>query len=697
MGCRLLLPAAWLLAGCSSLDTDSGQQLLPGNYRLHLPGLTAASVSDARGALADDLHDLGERGFPRPAVDDGAWTLELLLRGRGRTFATVTWDLIVAGDGTADVIYHVDEGPEVELDDVHFEGNVALPSSQLRSLFLPDDRSPLGVTSTPYVESRVAAAVASTAALYLGAGFQRAEVGPARVSFSPDRAHASVVVPIIENLRYRVTRIEIRGETAVPAEALRREVDEFVGQPYFPQVGFAMRERLREKLGAAGYPDAVVTFAEQRDDGNGDVTLDFDVQAGPLVAIAAVRVAGTGRTEPGFVRERVALKPGDTWNTPAERDSYSTLHHSGLFKRVHIALETPDAAELAAAGTLPAGAEPRALAVDVEEGPQREYFVEPGYGSYEGPRLVAGYRDRNVFGEGLTFHTEGAISPKVKRVLAGLTDPWLFPGPDISGDVSVFAGERQEPSFDSHEVGTALTFGHDFDARNSAYLVYSLRRTSVSQIKVEDPSVVEASQNTIDVASLALTSVHDSRDDLFAPTVGTLARITTELGGTVLGGGLDFLRGRLEASRFWPLSPISVLAVSFRTGVIAPIQDTDEIPLQERFFNGGQDTVRSFREDELGPKDIHGNPTGGETFSVATIEWRHRLEGKLDGALFMDAGNVDTDYAEYFGLHGFGYALGTGLRYQLPVGPVRLDWGWNPFPDKGDDIWAIHLSVGMPF
>src|SRR4029079_10620456 len=118
-----------------------------------------------------------------------------------------------------------------------------------------------------------------------------------------------------------------------------------------------------------------------------------------------------------------------------------------------------------------------------------------------------------------------------------------------------------------------------------------------------------------------------------------------------------FLRGRVETSRFWPLSPISVLAVSFRTGVIAPIQNTDEIPLQERFFNGGQDTVRSFREDELGPKDIHGNPTGGETFSVATIEWRHRLEGKLDGALFIDAGNVHNHANDYLAPQGFGSPL----------------------------------------
>jgi hypothetical protein len=130
-----------------------------------------------------------------------------------------------------------------------------------------------------------------------------------------------------------------------------------------------------------------VTFTEQRDDTTGDVTLDFVAQAGPLVAIAAVRVSGTGRTEPGFVRDRVALKPGDTWNTPEERDSYSTLHRSGLFKRVHIALQPAEPAEVAAAGTRRRGRAARWRRGG--GGPAAASSSWSQHGSYEGPRWSA--------------------------------------------------------------------------------------------------------------------------------------------------------------------------------------------------------------------------------------------------------------------------------------------------------------------
>jgi outer membrane protein assembly complex protein YaeT len=664
----------------------------PGGFRLELRGQQDVSEADLRDALAHDLPDFAEADRRRAAVDDGAYALELLCRSRGHPFARVEWTLTRAADGVDDVVYLVEEGPRTLLEEVRFEGNASLADATLRPLFFGGERL-LGLSPTPYVESRVAAAVASASALYLGAGFLTAQVGPARVSFGADRTEARVVVPVREGLRHRVVRIGIEGDTALPVEELQLAVSDFLGQPYFPQVAYAARQRLIDRLGAAGHAQPRVIVSERRGPDGGDVELDFDVQAGPRALVEAVRVEGLSRTDEDFVRKRVALKPGDPWSAAAERESETALLRSGLFKRVRLALEPP------AAGVDPhadAPAESRTLLVELEEGTQSEVFLEPGYGSYEGPRVVAGYRERNLYGQGLTLHAEGGLSAKARRLLVGLTDPWLMPAADISGDVSVFAGRREEPSFVRHEVGTALTLEQEFDPRHSVFYVYSLKRTSASDVEiVDDPAAEEA--DTVDISSIAVTPVHDSRDDPFAPTRGGAARATLELGSDALGGELDFVRGRIETSWFWPIGSRSVLAASFRTGAIVPRADTDDIPLQERFFNGGQDSVRSFREDELGPKDENGNPLGGEAFTVASVEWRRRLQGALEGALFVDAGNVESDYAKWAGLHDVSYGLGTGLRYLLPVGPVRLDVAWNPWPEENEDQWVAHLSVGMPF
>jgi outer membrane protein insertion porin family len=676
--------ALLLLAGCTSLGRPDHEVVQPGGYRLDVRGATDIDFEEARRAVQADLRDFKERGAPRPAADDGAWSLEQLLGARGHPFASVDWRVETAADGLPTVIYEIDPGPRVRLAAVSFRGNTALSDEELAAIFETPDGT--------YVESRVAASVASAAAMYVGRGYLQAQVGPASVSFSEDRAEARVVVPIVENTPQHVARIVVGGETGLPAEELEQSMAEFVGQPYFPQVAFAVRTRLLDRVGDAGYPEATATFSERSE--QGAVELGFTVQCGPRVGIADVKVHGTSRMSEEFVKERLRLHPGDRWSTSADRASETALQRSSLFDKVRLALETPEPGE--PASELQPGDAPRTLVVEVEEAPLREYFVEPGYGSYEGLRMVAGYRDRGLNGEGLTLHAEAAISAKVRRALVGLTDPWLFPGPDISGDISVFDGVREEPSFDRHEIGFALTFGHEFSARDSAWLVWALKRTKVSNVQVDDPDVLDAEQ-TVDVGSLALTGQHDSRDSVFAPTHGVLARITPEVGSQVFGGEIDFLRGRLELADFWLLAEGSVLAASFRTGLISPTGSTDDIPIQERFFNGGQDTVRSFREDELGPKDANGNPLGGETFSVLSIEWRRRLRGDLGGALFVDAGNVLADAGEYFTLRDVSYALGAGLRYQLPVGPIRFDIGWNPWPGEDEDDWVAHLSVGMAF
>ena len=131
----------------------------------------------------------------------------------------------------------------------------------------------------------------------------------------------------------------------------------------------------------------------------------------------------------------------------------------------------------------------------------------------------------------------------------------------------------------------------------------------------------------------------------------------------------------------------------------SPTSGSDEataIPIDERFFNGGATTVRSFGERELGPHDNHGHPVGGEFFTVFNVEYTFPIFGELQGAVFTDAGNL-LPTSEDIGLSDMRYAIGGGLRYKLPVGPIRLDYGVNPDPREFEDFGAFHFSFGFAF
>ena len=127
-------------------------------------------------------------------------------------------------------------------------------------------------------------------------------------------------------------------------------------------------------------------------------------------------------------------------------------------------------------------------------------------------------------------------------------------------------------------------------------------------------------------------------------------------------------------------------------------RDGQVVPLQERYFNGGENTVRTFRQDDLGPKDANGEPIGGETWSVVNLEWRHDLgDSGFHGVLFGDLGNVLLEAEDFWDFRDLEAGLGVGLRYMRPGGPLRIDAAMNPDRRLGEDEWIVHFSVGLPF
>jgi outer membrane protein assembly factor BamA len=152
----------------------------------------------------------------------------------------------------------------------------------------------------------------------------------------------------------------------------------------------------------------------------------------------------------------------------------------------------------------------------------------------------------------------------------------------------------------------------------------------------------------------------------------------------------------LRLSYYLPIGK-SLLAFGARGGLITPI--ADEIPIDVRFFNGGGTSVRSFAERRLGPKDKSGNPLGGELLTVFNIEYMFPIGGGLQGAVFADAGSLHHEVRLPTSDPGgeMRYALGVGLRYKLPIGPLRLDYGVNPNRKEKESFGAFHFSFGFAF
>jgi len=690
-----------LAAGCraTGLPLDPFEQA-PRPYEIELAGNETFDRGRLLGEIRTNLDEFIESGFRKHALDDAAYALESFYRAQGFPAARVEYEYAPAEGVKPRVLLRVSEGVRCELRSVRFEGNTVFGADELRALvptgaggLLPAQVGALlgGREPTWLVMSRLEAARGGIVGLYYERGHLDVRVDPPQVAYVDERRGAEVSFTLHEGVAYRLAGITLEGLPEEWHAELARSCDALTGRPWFPRLAYEIRARVLEHCAGRGRPDARIATEEQIDSESGDVHLLLRVEPGPLVHVRSLLLCGNVRTRARFIHKRVALAAGDLYDRRKERETFRALYGTGLFDRVRIELqEREDETE---------GAQTeRDLLVEVHELPSLELYVEPGYGSYEQARVTLGLSERNLLGQGRRLRLEGTLAELAQRAELGLTDPWLL-GPQIVIDSELFVGERQEPSFTRLEHGGSLRLLRSWTREFETTVGYEFRSERAADIQVADPDTLAAVED-VDLSIVSFSPVYDSRDGPFLPAGGTLARVGIEVSDELIGSQIEYVRLTGSAAHYWRLDERSVLAASARTGLLFDTGDlggTDEFPLTVRFFNGGENSVRSFRESELGPHDANGQPIGGEAFSVLSLEYRRDLAGRFQGALFYDVGNVAArveDYTEFAGLRS---ALGAGLRWLLPIGPVRLDLGVNPDPDRDEKDYVLHFSVGVAF
>jgi len=632
------------------------------------------------------LDDFDRSGHKSAYIDDAAYDLEIGYRALGFPFTSVTY--AISGDPVPDEVrFMIDEGPRTLLQEVRFVGMKHLTRANFDNNLTSKRTSTIGRSRPYFVERDVRSALVAMEREYLEFGYLNATIELTSVGFDEDRTAASIVATVNEGSRYRIDKVDVVSSD-LPAEQLSayrgraQQAADLNDRVWRARTGFELRGLLLEALASAGHADAAVAYSKNLRDNEARVDLKYEITSGPVVRIAQVVFTDGLHTRAGFLHSRVTMRSGDVYSSEAVRESVRSLYGTGLFKRVSIELEETESVE-------------RNLLVELVEAPTGEVFVEPSYGSYERLRLRLGFRQKNLWGTGRLLRVETTLGDRAQRGAVTLTDPW-FLGSKFSADLAFRYDRRELPSFTDESQSAGVFWTRDWNDQHSTSFGYQFRRSKASDVTVVDADI-QAAQDQINIASVQATQSFDSRGNFFLPEDGWFNEAAVEFGDESMGSELNFLRTSLRLSTFGQPIGQTVLAGSFRTGVIQPVESGATIPLQERYFNGGQSTVRSFRFGELGPKDAGGNALGGESYATANLEVRQPLSARFQGAVFVDAGNVTPRHEDYFDFADIQYGVGLGLRYLLPIGPVRLDVGFNPDRSDGDPTYVVHFSIGMAF
>lgn len=699
----LLLPgrvatAGWLLASAEPAAHQEGS-----GWRIVITGNHGLGQEELWRAAQAEIDTFLTREQPASAIDDAAFQMELAYRHAGYFQALVDYEIRPEGRM---VQFSVREGSRLLLGEVVFQGNVALARERLLGLDPALAEAVRRQQPFPYVEEAVTSLAASIRALYLSEGYLEAQVRPPDPEDLPVQGGDGVplVLVITEGPRYTIGSVEVRGDRPPALEAkIEAVVGEMRGLVYQRRQKLLLKTKLHDCYENAGYADVGIVVEDRLEAQCGLAHLTATVVSGQPVMVEEVRVTGNQRTSHEFIGSRLRLEPGLAYSLDGKRESFNELYQTGLFSNVDLTL---------ADGSLPGH---KTLQVDVRERKAREVYLEPGWGSYELLRLKSGYRDSNIFGSGRILRLDSALSLKGRSLEAGVSDPW-FMGTDVTASLPFHYRYREEPSFTLENSGGDLFFIKKIHKNVTINLGYQYSKNVVTDIR-PDVDLLGIESN-YDTASLSAQLIRDTRDDMFFPTRGYRGNVALVAARPQFGGTIAYDRLQTGVRYFLPLANGAVLGLRFATGVVLPASGQQGIPVSERFFNGGESSVRSFQASRLGPVDAEGESLGGTAFTTYTVEWRKKLNDDLAWSLFYDLGNVSPNHGTVDGLSplladsadlsaatwrdyfsDLRSGLGVGLHYMLPVGPARLDLAMNPDRDPARDEpdYVVHFSIGMAF
>ncbi|MDD5199863.1 MAG: BamA/TamA family outer membrane protein [Terrimicrobiaceae bacterium] len=638
-------------------------------------------------AILRNRYDIPLHGdFGVTDADDAAFFLRTFYFSRGYRAASVAYTFRPAHPPS--VLFAIDEGGRNSIGGVSFDGASDLPPDRLREIF---DAAVRQATLRPfgrmrYVESAVEAGRVAIVNALAQRGFL---VAAATVSDSP------ASLPGLVDLRIRIDQgvcYFVRGVSFAGAPVddamLRGVLREYLDQPYQRNQEALMRTRVQDWLRNRGYLQAEVATTATLDPVSGKVTVVFDIAAGRTYKIGHIRVEGVRDTRVSAILSRFAVHPGTPYDASKVDAAARRLWFSGAFAEADVQ-RVPNAD-----GTVD-------LLLKIEEAPAKRIQFGLGYSQWDRGYGQIHYIDRNFLGTLNRFSIDGELSQRSYGISTALTDPWLF-GTDFEGSIGGAYARRELPAYRSTEASGTLTLARSYSSANlTGYrFQYGYKRVSDAEVFGEAPG---GPVSDYTLGSLTFSQTYDTRNNILSPMKGLFLNHEIEVASPVLLGDISFLRLSAQVTYYLPLREITTehpfipfVIFNHRIGALLPFGDTNSVPVQERFFLGGPNTVRSFQLDGLGPRDRGGNPIGGLAMLLFNAEIQWPVFNNIYLAAFTDAGNLWSDVRDIQPTD-LQVAVGPGMRIYTPLGAIRIDYGYNVNRQPGDPIGNWQVGFGFTF
>jgi len=617
-------------------------------------------------------------------------------------------------DKRTKVVFSINEGPKLVIRKITFTGNDSvLPKDILKVMKTKTENLLSFLTKAGrLVPSQMDEDKESIRTLYQNRGFADMRVTDVQTQPLPSGKGVDLVISISEGVQYRVNKIALDGVAIVPAADLERQLKMKTGSLYTPDGMGADLKKLRDFYGSRGYVD-IVAQPQITPAGDGQIDLTYRIDEGVQSYVNLINVQGNTKTKDKVIRRELAVQPGNVFDTTLVDVSKTRLMNLNYFSKV----------DMAPQDTLVPGR--KDLDVIVEEKKTGSFNFGAGFSSIDSLVGFAELQQSNFdlfnwpdfTGAGQRFRIRVQYGIQRQDATISLTEPW-FMGYKISvgGELYYHAATFLSPVYSQSNLGAALQVRKALTPFTALRGEYRLEDISIYNLNGNyGPTIQQAGANSPYTKSSVLVGLdYDTRDSLFLPRKGVSVNLNAVVAGGGLGGNVQDYGINLDVKKYFKLPWDMILLTKGSVGLMnAWGGGATPPPIFDELYLGGANDMRGFAFREVGPKDGYGNPIGGSTSVYGTAEITFPIIPRLRGALFTDwgfvnAGSLDftpttvTTYNPATGVTstsaGLNGDIGIGARIELPIGPIRIDWGYPVQSDSWNhSSGQFNFNVGYTF
>jgi len=622
--------------------------------------------------------------------DDGYYLVEVTPRVESRSPSEMV------------VTFKIVEGKKVLISTIRFDGNKEFSARKLRGFMETKEKWFLSwlTNAGTYKEEVLKNDALIIADKYMNTGYINVKVGEPSVKLNDARDALEVTIGITEGDQFRMGEIGFSGDLLDPASELRKKLKAEQGQIFSRATMRSDIGTLTDIYGDKGYAFASITPITKPNPEKKIVDVTFDMEKGDLVHIERISIAGNPKTRDKVIRREMRVTEGETFSATGMKRSKQNLMNTGFFEEANISTAKGSSTDKLN------------VSVEVKEKPTGTFSIGGGYSSLDGIIGQGSVQQSNFLGLGLKANLSGSIGGRSQTYSLGLTDPYFLDTKwNLGGDV--YRSERDYLDYTRRLTGGDIKAGYPINDFIGTFFMYKYEikdlfnpQAAYKNLNTTDPDTYPLGSTT--TSSILASITHNNTDYRLDPTTGFINTLNMEYAG--LGGTNRFARFTTDHTWFHPLYKKVIFSTKLTLGYIQEVGKT--IPIDEKFYLGGIFSLRGYKSRTVSPTknqltpDVNTTVTnqrvflGGnkEIFGNTEITFPLMTDAGIKGVVFFDYGNAfDESYSKTFSSLLFSY--GAGIRWQSPIGPLRLEYGipLNPRSDIDSKSGRFEFSIGSMF